>query len=268
MCCFSGSPGTVTYVGQTSLFARAAGDRQRLAYSMSVAATEPVAMILPLPVPPRSAEDAVRFIDLSGYPSLFHDLDATFPPIVLEAQAMRGGAGEPVRLDRQLAVHEVGSFIASFVPTLDDFARLDARFRMSDDVWRALPQYADWGFAVFKLTTLKRGWFGLGRVKTKAIHPMAFEFPRRDPSQLFFPTVHVHDGEVHPEADFDHTLYYQAPAQLRPSLDASVHQTAARPVGEVVDVARTAGLVDGAAPIHRTVLNQRLPNRDVVFTAA
>lgn len=34
-----------------------------------------------------------------------------------------------------------------------------------------------------------------------------FTFPRRDPRQLFFPTVH--DGQWHPTADFDHNLYFQ-----------------------------------------------------------
>src|SRR5262249_58819336 len=64
--------------------------------------------------------------------------------------------------------------------------------------WDALPAYKDHGFAVFKL---KKG--------AKTIHPMAFEFPRRDPKRLFFPTVHIHDGAVHPTAKFDHSLYLQ-----------------------------------------------------------
>ena len=38
---------------------------------------------------------------------------------------------------------------------------------------------------------------------------MAFEFPRRDADRLLFPTVHVHDGQFHPTAEFDHALYCQ-----------------------------------------------------------
>src|SRR6185503_16274999 len=60
------------------------------------------------------------------------------------------------------------------------------------------PQYKQYGFAVFKL---KPG--------AKTIHPMAFSFPRANAKELFFPTVHIHDGEVHPKADFDHFLYCQ-----------------------------------------------------------
>ena len=52
--------------------------------------------------------------------------------------------------------------------------------------------------------------------RTRTVHPMAFEFPRRAPAALFFPTVHIHDGEVHETAMFDHRLYCQlgaAPAK-------------------------------------------------------
>ena len=87
---------------------------------------------------------------------------------------------------------------ASFVPTIADFDRLDERFRLPKETWHHLPQYNKFGFAVFKL---KPG--------EKRIHPMAFEFPRSDSKRLFFPTVHIHDGEVHATADFDHILYCQ-----------------------------------------------------------
>lgn len=84
-----------------------------------------------------------------------------------------------------LRVHEVGSFEASFVPSLADFSRLDARFRLPDGLWEGLPIYADYGFAVFKLKAGER-----------KVHPMAFEFASRDRRQLFFPTVHIHDGQI------------------------------------------------------------------------
>ena len=97
-----------------------------------------------------------------------------------------------------LEVVRVGNFEASFVPTMKDFSRLNDRFRISDSAWKKLPGYKDFGFAVFKLKS--------GEVK---VHPMAFSFPRRDTKSVFFPTVHIHDGEVHSKAEFDHTLYCQ-----------------------------------------------------------
>lgn len=39
---------------------------------------------------------------------------------------------------------------------------------------------------------------------------MAFSFPSARAGHLFFPTMHIHDGEVHEKEDFDHTLYCQA----------------------------------------------------------
>jgi hypothetical protein len=197
MCCFSGAVQSVT---GTNIFARGVDKgRQLLAYSMTLSATDPVAMILPLPVPPGPPENAVRWIDLKGYPDFFKDLKLLFPDP--PTRGMRSfGSDESWGNAKPLAVASVGDFEASFVPTLKDFSRLDARFRLADAVWKKLPQYASYGFAVFKL---KAG-------VTNTVHPMAFEFPRRDPKKLFFPTVHVHDGAVHATARFDHSLYLQA----------------------------------------------------------
>jgi hypothetical protein len=261
MCMFGGSRATLQKlkVAGTNLYARARGERQYLVYSMNVSAPEPVAMVLPLPVPPGSGEDAVRFVDLSGYPTFFVDVNEAFPPIVAPAAKSRGlGRGGEVALKATLRVHEAGDFVASFVPALDDFDRLDARFRLDPSVWDALPQYADWGFAVFQLSDLVapsgwRRWFGL---RPKTIHPMAMEFPRRDPSRLFFPTVHVHDGAVHEQGDFDHNLFWQV--DTREGFFGLVSDVASK----TVDVARTQGMVDGAQPFHREMLLGRRENKD------
>src|SRR5262245_24906536 len=197
MCCFSGK---VDLVADTSIFARASADvRQFLVYEMRVKSAEELAMILPIPTPKASKEDAVKFINLEKYADFFADLRAGFP-------APRALDGVKAKKDDdahglKLKVVEVGSFVASFVPAIKDFSRLDARFRLPADVWDKLPQYKDWGFAVFQL---KKG--------EQKVHPMAFEFPRADARRLFFPTVHIHDGTVQPKARFDHALYCQASA--------------------------------------------------------
>src|SRR5262245_37871111 len=179
MCCFSGK---VDWVKRTNIFARAAGaERQYLVYEMSFAARDELAMVLPLPVPPRPREDAVRFVALDRYEHFFVDLLSGFPvPLSLGTGPM--ASSQAAGRTKALAVVDVGEFEASFVPTVRDFDRLDARFRMPADVWGGLPTYRDFGFAVFKL----KAWNG-------KVHPMAFDFPRRDPSWLFFPTVHVYD---------------------------------------------------------------------------
>lgn len=197
MCCFSGP---VAEVAETNIFVRAAGrGRQLLAYQLRLRAAGATAMILPLPVPPGRREDAVRFVDLRSYPDFFVDLQQ---PFVHAARTAAGGGAQTLSLPEPLVVHRVGSFDASFVPTIDDFDRLDQRFRLPPAVWAALPRYADWGFAVFVLHALAPD-------DATKIEPMALEFPRRDPTTLFFPTVHVHDGVLHARADFDHNLFFQ-----------------------------------------------------------
>jgi hypothetical protein len=234
MCCFSRA---VPFVGATKIFARGLADgTQALVYAMDVELSEELAMVLPLPCPPRPAEDAVRFVDLSGYPAFFGDMAKAFPAIV--AQSFTRSKSHRATLEKTLVVHDVGDFVASFVPARDDFTRLDPRFRLPDVVWGALPAYADWSFAVFALKPRAKG-------KRQSVHPMAFTFPRREPRSLFFPTVHVHDGGHVPEdAKFDHALYCQADGVLDALLDWE-HSTGA--LGAFVDTARTHGLVDGAA---------------------
>jgi hypothetical protein len=215
MCCFSGP---VRSVSGTRIFARPLeGGRQLLVYAMSLAIDEDVAMVLPVPVPPGSSDDALAFVDMSKSPTFFESLDALFPRLGILAF----GAPQSAPLARHrapLVVHDVGDFQASFVPTQRDFDRLDARFRLAPEAWAALPQYGDWGFAVFKLRSRAPSGFieGVKRVLGQSPppeetprHPMAFELPLRDPSKLFYPTVHVHDGKVHPTARFDHTFYGQ-----------------------------------------------------------
>src|SRR4051794_5466237 len=185
MCCFS-LP--VRMVSSTHIFARPLeGDRQLLVYGMTVEISEDVAMILPIPVRAGAAEDAVKFVDLSSAPAFFDELDQLFP-VAVAAGHLSFGAAPRMAAQSMLVVHDVGDFEASFVPTPMDFSRLDPRFRLPSVVWDQLPRYYDWGFCVFKLKTKNKptSFFGLfkGKVEgeTRKVHPMAFEFPRRDPS--------------------------------------------------------------------------------------
>ncbi len=249
MCCFSGP---VDDVSGTQIFARADGPAQILVYSMNLALAEDVAMVLPLPVPPGSPENAIHWIDLSGYPELFEHLNELFPVYTFGPGLSANAAAPP-----PLEVFTVGSFEASFVPTPADFARLEPRFRLSESALAHLPQYADWGFAVFKLRRDDTG----GR---RTIHPMAFRFPRRDPTQLFFPTVHVHDGQVHPTAGFDHHLY----CQVRDS-DATRGfddwESYHGPYREV-DLDRAQGVLDPGLELIRLAVEGEQPNQDLIVT--
>jgi hypothetical protein len=262
MCCFSRP---VKLVAGTRIFARALdGGLQALVYQMKLTLDAELAMILPLPVAAATGDDAVRFVDLSGYEGLFDDLDRAFPPLVSYAKGGLMPARRAVRAT--LAVHTVGDFEASYVPSVTDFDRLDPRFRLPAATWDRLPAYRDHGFAVFKLRQARRGlWrrvFGGGRAQT--FHPMALTFPRRDPDALFFPTVHVHDGEVHDRAGFDHALFCQLPPELDRLCD---WERSDQPAARSVDPGRTAGMIDAGAPLRRIVMMGDGPNRDTIVHA-
>ena len=224
MCIFTES---VNYVGSTKIFARLEGAKQAIVYEMYLDTSTPVAMVLPLPVAHQAEPTALEFIDLSDYPEFFEDLAACFPqsrsPITLAAV---GSA------DDFLEVQTVGSFEASFVPSVADFKRLDPRFRLDDSAWQSFSGYQDYGFAVFKL-----------KAGQSQIHPMAFWFETRDPSTLFFPTVHLHDGAFERFADFDHVLFAQGDLQAFPGL-----QQAHQPPDAVMRLDAAANLVH---PKHR-----------------
>ncbi|MCA9630554.1 MAG: hypothetical protein KC766_22945 [Myxococcales bacterium] len=258
MCLFTKA---VSHVSSTHIFARREGARQLLVYSMEFAATEELAMVLPLPVPPGSDEDAVDFIDLGGYAEFFADLREAFPLLYSAAQssgpAPRGGGDLAV----PLKVIGVGRFEASFVPSMGDFSRLDPRFQLPGDVTQKLARYADWGFAVFKLKP-KPKKLGLFEPAPERIHPMAFSFPHRHPDQVFFPTLHVHDGQLTERANFDHLLIVQPPAALASQLDWFASD---RILGEVIDEGRAPGVVDGAAKAQQLSLFGPQQNRDVVL---
>ena len=265
MCIFS-QP--VEIVADTSIFARSANGRQFLVYGMSYAAAD-LAMVLPLPVPPNSAEDAVRFINLKRYPEFFEDLRGGFPP-----PPQCRGAGDISADAPKLRVHDVGDFEASFVPRIDDFRRLDERFRIVPDVWDRLPAFHDFGFAVFKLKASPSRWlagirqrlFGStkadGTRKPRRVHPMAFTFPRRNPELLYFPTVHVHDREVHPDAVFDHMLYCQPDAAMDDYLLG--WEQSRQGASEFIDVARAEGIIDPNQCCWRLPLEGRRQNRDTL----
>lgn len=115
----------------------------------------------------------------------------------------------------------------------------------------AVPAYADHGFAVFQLKP--------GDV---TIHPMGLVFPTRAPDQLFFPTVHLHDGRFHATAKFDHALYFQHPRHTRQGARSGDDLTSfMRPANSYAE------LVDPGQLVVRRTLRARLPNTDTWIPA-
>ncbi len=160
-------------------------------------------------------------------------------------------AAVPLSGARILPVISMGNFDASFVPTVNDFGKLDPRFRLPHGTWDKLPQYRNYGFTVFKL---KSG--------VHTVHPMAFSFPSADSKKLFFPTVHIHDGLVHAKADFDHMLYCQRLPHDTFSSAQRGWQESPLLAGSHIDSNRSKGLIHLDAHIYRTSMYGNLPNSD------
>jgi hypothetical protein len=258
MCCFSSR----TQVSHTQIFARRTeGASQILVYQMSYQSDSPTAMILPLPVKLPAAEGSVRWKNLKEHGGFFDALAAGFPSLATE------NAKEPVAaaaVPRGIAVHEVGDFEASFVPSVADFDRLDPRFSIKKDVWDRIPSYKDYGFAVFQLKS-----------NAGTPHPMAFEFDSRLSDTIYFPTVHIHDGQVHAEDQFDHLLYlqeraldakaaaYQGPDKPDATTGLVRSDRAASTFGDL-----GAGVLDGNLLVHRMAIHGQHANVDTLVSAS
>ncbi|NOZ09422.1 MAG: hypothetical protein GXP09_00020 [Gammaproteobacteria bacterium] len=279
-------------VSNTNIFARSlANGRQALVYSMTIRPDNEAAMILPLPVPPDGDENNLDFIDLSAYPTFFDDMKQAIPTIMM----VSFGDDEDLQ-PAMLKVHEVGDYEASFVPSTHNWDRLDPRFRLPENVWAAMPDYHDYGFAVFQL---KPKFNNDNIAQAETIHPMAFIFKRRDPDIIFYPTVHVHDKQYHAMARFDHRLFCQCTegelkrihkqakalaknnAMCVDTVDEHLDDWVLNPqemdeapegvwgVGyaakDVMDVGRAQGLVDGEKLIlYRTIRGEHLNQDSVV----
>lgn len=242
MCCFSQDVGLVS---NTNIFARGSNGSQLLVYQMTYAATHELAMVLPLPVPPKPRDDAVRFINLESYSLFFEHMQLGFPGRSSKV-ADAFDLSEP-----KLEVHDVGMYEASFVPKQADFSRLDSRFQIPQHVWAKLPGYHDYGFAVFKLKPASN---------PQEVHPIAFEFPRRNSDILYFPTLHIHDGEIHSDARFDHMLYCQP--ENRMEEDLADWRRSSFAADEFMDVDATQNIVVAGAHVWRFPLIGKRQNID------
>lgn len=250
MCCFT-KP--IQRVSETNLFARMGdGIEQFVVYSMSLKAAHDLAMVLPIPVAKGSGEKAVKFISFEKYPKFFEDMVQGFPVPARRRYGPPDPFGPPRVAAAKLEVHSVGAFDASFVPSIADFGRLDERFRLPAEVWQKLPGYQDFGFAVFKL-----------KAGDARIHPMAFSFPSAMPNILFFPTLHIHDGEVHAKADFDHAIYCQAtglkPAEWQESPQLAI---------QFIKCGLTQGIVHPGHHVFKREMRGLLANGDLLVNAA
>ena len=246
MCIFTDS---IDDVSNTNIFAMLENGEQFLVYGMNYSTSNELAMVLPLPVVASGATDAVTFISLDDYAHFFRDMHTCF-----QSQSDDLSLASPAAVsENRLEVHDVGDYDASFVPTIKEFARLDMRFRLADEIWSKLPQYADYGFAVFKLKPSKMA---------KLAHPMALQFRSRFPNSLYFPTLHIHDGKLPKRAKFDHMLYCQIDGDAEYDMtDWTLSNDVA---SKFVDTNKSQGIVDGDRHCWLMGMHGKLKNTDTI----
>jgi hypothetical protein len=260
MCCFAGE---VESVRNTKIFARITptGD-QWLVYSMAYRSKSLNAMILPLPVAKGAGDQAVEFPTPAPWKNFFFDLEHAFPPLRTWSDLLPKSSVTPTdaRVDVKLEVHDLGTAIASYVPSQKDFDRIDPMFRIAPEIWKQIPQYEDFGFAVIQLKSLEA-----------ELLPLVMRFPSRDPKKIFFPTLHIHDGQVHPTEQFDHWLYTQEPLFDRycgqylgeNAVDPTTSWIrSAQPIAKTIRSKSYGESIEPRLLVHRQRLAGELPNED------
>jgi hypothetical protein len=244
----------VRVAGTFNFFARAARahtDHQFLACNFRYEAETAFTLILPLPTPPDAPANAVRFINLSGYDGFFQDVRRGFPVLTRdpEKQSLTDRLREKVRdwLDLDTTQIEL-----AFFPNQPVLAEMSNRWPLSAAVWAALKPYANFGLVGLKLEA------GANRLP-----PIAFEFPRSTPAELFFPTAHNLPRSA--ALNVKHALYAQTPHRspawrISTGPDDHRQRWLAR---NFVKVDRTLGLIDPDQPIVARRLSGPADNLDV-----
>src|ERR1044071_8011007 len=95
---------------------------------------------------------------------------------------------------------------------------------------------------------------------------VAFSFPRRNTKTLFFPTVHIHDGKVHSEAEFDHVLYCQ-PSEHE-TLKLREWRESDRLANAFMKMGKAKGLIVAGQHCYQKKMQGTLPNRDTFVSLA
>jgi hypothetical protein len=168
--------------------------RQITIYSNEVATRTKNAMILPVPNP-----ESIELLDLSKYSKFFEDCDNCFVRIPTLSLTRSYNLPHMYATSSILPVVQVGSYMASIVPSFDDFVRIDTSvFDIDDTLLSMLAKNYREGFG-FIVCLLKEG--------SHTYHPFAYTHRMKNPNRLFIPTRHYHPGETNTYADWDHTIY-------------------------------------------------------------
>lgn len=244
MCIFTEA---VEDVNSTRIFCRKEKNKQVIVYDMYLEAKTETAMVLPVPVNLNDFDNTVKFVDLSGYKEIFDDIEDLFPKRRgFPMQAVAAGSIDTLR------VEDVGAYEASYVPTQNDFKRLDRRFHINENLFSQFPEYKNYGFVVFKLKPGK-----------SQVHPMAFWFTTHVTDRLYFPTVHMHSDEIHNYDEFNHRLYAQGKIIINEEITHTFKVTHTARLKDIVQ--KSKGIITTESEIFKQKLSGSLKNQDTWF---
>lgn len=191
MCIMSSA---VKSVSNTKIYVNGSSGTQMTVYAMAVQKrSQPVAMILPVPLAAGVSADAIQLLDLSSVPDFFEVIDVAF-----ERSFSKGLKSRGLVTTNFLRVQDVGSYKVSVAPNLEALALVDPSvFVLSPQTQAVLQQSYGSGFAfvVAQLTT------------NGAYHPLGYLHPLVD-DILFVPTKHEHGDTVGDKASWDHKIYH------------------------------------------------------------
>jgi hypothetical protein len=164
---------------------------QLTVYSNEVSSS--VENMMVLPVPSYNQSD-IQFMDLSNNKNIFR---------ILENATTMQTRGSDMSWSRpkSLKVHDVGSYKASIIPSLDEFKDLDKSVFSKDlpeEFLQILKKYYSENY-VFIACILKTG--------SSEYHPFGYISPIIN-NQLFVPTRHVHNEHEETMSDWDHSIYF------------------------------------------------------------
>ncbi len=226
-------------------FARMHQDRQVLIFQLSLKA-QTTAVLLPLPTVSLSRQ-AARFIDLSGYPGFFEDLDqlVQLPEPHQAAQGLLE-APEPAPSVRPEQTR--------FVPSVRDLKKVDPHFSLLQSLWAARPIYKDYGFAI--IWVQPQGAARLG--------PIALEFQTRSTDTLYYPAMFAQAGSASSQVRYDHRFFGQR-NEDQTHYGWSRSQTQAAQVldrGRLLMSAQTAHLIEPGDLVYWKDVRGDFPNQD------
>lgn len=232
----------VTVTNSVRMYGRRDGDRQFLACELAYSSDGHTAMILPLPTAIKDRDRWLQTHSLSVYKDLFKDLDRAFSR---DSSIQKAPKSVPV-------LEYVNPNHITLCASVTELAKIDQRFRLSNEFWSQLPQYCDGSYAVVILPDTG------GRLK--GVNPFSISFKSRlsgvnEP--IHFPTLQIRNCYLDRVVQFHYEIYYQGSRRLLSDYPST------HPIEESMDFIRSRPLlVDGLA--YKRVLNGKTPNSDVV----